>query len=121
MAKTHNRFIYHCLSCGAICCREPHEPVPVCCRKPMERAAAETVHDCDAPIPGTTATVPAPTGRGPESVHRPTGVSLENTPQAGSHSAVAVPVVTGPTPPVPTVQSNPAMPSSPASSGGDQH
>lgn len=87
----------------------------------MERAAAETVHDCDAPIPGTTATVPAPTGRGPESVLRPTGVSLENTPQAGSHSAVAVPVVTGPTPPVPTVQSNPAMPSSPASSGGDQH
>jgi hypothetical protein len=43
MMKTHNRIIYHCLTCGNVVHADEGVPQPQCCGEAMVRAAAETV------------------------------------------------------------------------------
>jgi hypothetical protein len=47
--KTHNRIIYHCLTCGNVVHADLEIRLPVCCSHEMVRAAAETIYDTDEP------------------------------------------------------------------------
>jgi len=43
--KTHNRIIFHCLTCGNVLHAECDQRPPHCCGYEMVRAAAETICD----------------------------------------------------------------------------
>ena len=41
--KSHNRPLYHCVSCGHVVAEEPWQIAPFCCGHEMIKAAEETV------------------------------------------------------------------------------
>jgi hypothetical protein len=45
--KTHNRIIYHCLTCGNVVHAAGDARRPQCCGSEMVKAAAETIRDAD--------------------------------------------------------------------------
>ena len=65
--KTHNRFIYHCLTCGNLVHAAPETRPPQCCGYEMVKAAAETIcetddaaetSDCQTPFPAASVCAP---------------------------------------------------------------
>jgi hypothetical protein len=52
--KTHNRVIYHCLTCGNLVHAAVDMRPPQCCGVEMVKAAAETIRDADDPTETAT-------------------------------------------------------------------